>query len=55
MRVLIIHCSYKFKGGEDTVVAEEFKLLKSNGVDVELLEFNNHENTVLKIFDMELL
>jgi hypothetical protein len=29
MKILIIHCAYQYKGGEDTVVEEEVKLLKS--------------------------
>lgn len=49
MKVLVVHCVYKYKGGEETVVAEEIKLLKSNEVEAELLEFNNYENTFFKL------
>jgi glycosyltransferase involved in cell wall biosynthesis len=49
LKVLVIHTSYQFRGGEDTVVAEEIKLLQSAGVTVELLEFNNHQNALLKL------
>ncbi len=52
MRVLIIHCSYQFKGGEDTVVAGESALLKANGVDVEVLLFGNHHHTLLNLLQM---
>jgi glycosyltransferase involved in cell wall biosynthesis len=52
MKVLIIHCTYQYTGGEDTVVAEEINLLKANGVDVELLEFSNQGNSFLKILQL---
>src|SRR4051794_15009199 len=52
MKVLIVHTSYKFKGGEDTVVSEEMKLLKANGVSVELLEFSNEGNTLLNVLQL---
>ncbi len=52
MRVLVVHCGYKYKGGEDTVVAEEIALLKSNGVEVDLLSFNNEGNNMLKLIQL---
>lgn len=52
MKVLVIHTSYKYKGGEDTVVAEEIKLLQNAGMKVELLEFNNYENALLKLLQL---
>ncbi len=52
MKVLIIHTTYKYKGGEDTVVAEEMKLLKASGIDVQLLEFSNDGFTFLKVLQM---
>lgn len=52
MKVLVIHTSYQYKGGEDTVVAEEISLLQSAGVEVELLEFNNHKNALLKLLTL---
>lgn len=52
MKVLIVHTSYKYKGGEDTVVAEEMELLKINGVTVELLQFNNNHNSFFKILQL---
>jgi len=52
MRILIIHCAYKFKGGEDTVVEEELQLVRDNGVEAELLQFTNHTNTLMKILQM---
>ena len=41
MKILFIHCTYQQSGGEDTVVREEMKLLRSKGVDVSLLSFDN--------------
>lgn len=52
MKVLVIHCAYKFRGGEDTVVVEELKLLQDNGVEVELLQFSNDERTMLNIIQL---
>ncbi|MGI4022318.1 MAG: glycosyltransferase family 4 protein [Janthinobacterium lividum] len=52
MKVLIIHTSYQYKGGEDTVVAEEIKLLQSAGITVKLLEFNNYQNALLKLLTL---
>ncbi|MGI4750527.1 MAG: glycosyltransferase family 4 protein [Janthinobacterium lividum] len=52
MKVLVIHTSYKYRGGEDTVVAEEIKLLRHAGMHVELLEFNNDENALLKLLQL---
>ncbi len=43
MRVLIIHNYYKIPGGEDTVVANEKKLLESHGHEVFLYTRNNGE------------
>jgi glycosyltransferase involved in cell wall biosynthesis len=48
MKALIIHCTYKVKGGEDTVVEEEIKLLQSFGITVNLLLFDNSKNSLLK-------
>jgi glycosyltransferase involved in cell wall biosynthesis len=52
MKVLIIHCCYKNKGGEDTVVSEEINLLRANGVNAELLLFDNSRNTLLNVLQM---
>ncbi len=52
MRVLFIHCTYRFKGGEDTVVAEELKLLQGNGIEARLLEFNNDKSAMLNLLQM---
>lgn len=52
MKVLIVHCTYKYKGGEDTVVSEEMNLLQSNGVTVELLQFTNDGNTLVKLLQL---
>ena len=52
MRVLFIHCFYKYKGGEDTVVFEEMKLLNDNGITAELLNFNNEKHTLLNLLQL---
>jgi glycosyltransferase involved in cell wall biosynthesis len=52
MRVLIVHCSYKFRGGEDTVVSEEMNLLRNNGNEVQLLGFNNETNALIKLLQL---
>ncbi|HUC81399.1 MAG TPA: glycosyltransferase [Flavisolibacter sp.] len=49
MKILFIHCAYRFKGGEEKVVEEEMKLLENAGHQVHLLEFSNEGNTLLKI------
>jgi glycosyltransferase involved in cell wall biosynthesis len=41
MKVLLVHNRYQQKGGEDSVVESEGKLLAENGIEVELLETNN--------------
>jgi glycosyltransferase involved in cell wall biosynthesis len=40
-KVLIVHNKYIEKGGEDSVVQNEYKLLLNNGVPVKLLLFDN--------------
>lgn len=52
MRILVIHCTYKYKGGEDTVLDEEIKLLRREGNEVELLLFSNVGNNLLKVLQM---
>ncbi|RYY08060.1 MAG: glycosyltransferase family 1 protein [Sphingobacteriaceae bacterium] len=52
MKILVIHTTYKYRGGEDTVVAEEIKLLQQAGLQVELLSFNNYEGTLLKLLQL---
>lgn len=43
MKVLLIHNSYKYKGGEDSVFDNESTLLTDNGVTIEKLTFHNTE------------
>lgn len=43
LSILVIHCRYKQRGGEETVVANEVALLKKLGHHVTLLEFDNRE------------
>ncbi|HEX8378662.1 MAG TPA: glycosyltransferase [Pedobacter sp.] len=52
MKVLVIHTKYRFKGGEDSVVDNEIKLLKSEGIEVELLQFSNVGGTIFKVLQM---
>ena len=52
MKVLFIHCFYQYKGGEDTVVHEEIKLLNDNGITTGLLTFNNEKNSLLNVIQM---
>jgi glycosyltransferase involved in cell wall biosynthesis len=47
-RVLIVHNYYQIPGGEDTVVANEKKLLEDNGHEVILYSRNNSELKGLK-------
>lgn len=42
-KVLICHNDYQLKGGEDTVVDSEVKLLKDNGHEVELFTRHNDD------------
>jgi glycosyltransferase involved in cell wall biosynthesis len=46
MKILILHTSYRFKGGEDSVVESEKNLLQSNGNEVFTLIFDNPVNSV---------
>lgn len=41
MKVLVIHNRYQQRGGEDSVVDAEVRLLGSNGIDVRRLDVNN--------------
>lgn len=41
MKILIIHNSYQYKGGEDTVFEAETNLLQRNGHNVKALTFDN--------------
>jgi len=43
MKIFIIHNKYRYYGGEDSVVDEETKLLKSNNHEVIQLIRNNSE------------
>ena len=52
MRILVIHCAYQLKSGEDIVVQEEMKLLKSYDNNVELLTFSNEGSVLLKLLQL---
>jgi len=43
MKVLVVHNTYQQKGGEDTVFESEVELLRSNGILVDTLLYDNHE------------
>ena len=49
MKVLFIHTKYMERGGEDSVVESEVKLLKENGYDVEFLYFDNGKHTFINL------
>ncbi|MEB0261133.1 MULTISPECIES: glycosyltransferase [unclassified Mucilaginibacter] len=52
MRVLVIHTTYKLRGGEDTVVANEVELLRSVNVEVDVLQFSNAHHTLWKVIQL---
>jgi len=43
MKILLIHNQYQHRGGEDTVMESELKLLEKRGETVETLFFNNDD------------
>jgi hypothetical protein len=43
MRVLVVHNSYQQPGGEDVVVAQESRLLESQGHNIISYARSNHE------------
>lgn len=49
MRVLQVHCTYQYFGGEDSVVASERALLQEAGVVVEELNFTNVGSAMTKV------
>ncbi|MET1054829.1 MAG: glycosyltransferase family 4 protein [Pedobacter sp.] len=49
MKILVVHTYYKLKGGEDSVVANEIKLLRAAGMEVEQLSFSNSGSTLSKL------
>lgn len=52
-KVLICHNSYQQKGGEDTVVDSEIKLLQENGHDVQV--FSRHNDDIEKMSHLHLV
>ncbi len=52
MKILIIHTCYKLRGGEDSVVENETALLRSQGHEVELLQFSNAGSDLLKLVQL---
>lgn len=54
-KILIIHNYYKIPGGEDTVVANEKKLLEDNGHQVVLYSKNNNDLQKFNVFQKILL
>ena len=49
MKVLFIHTKYKERGGEDSVVESEMRLLQANGHKVELLSFDNSRHSLVSL------
>lgn len=43
MRILMVHNHYQLKGGEDAVMAEEYSLLRSHDMDVQLYNQSNKQ------------
>jgi len=52
MKILVVHCAYRFKGGEDKVVEEEVRLLEQSGHQVQLLKFSNEGHTLAKVLQL---
>lgn len=52
MKILVIHTKYRYKGGEDSVVSNEIKLLESKGAQVQLLQFSNQKNAFLNVLQL---
>jgi glycosyltransferase involved in cell wall biosynthesis len=52
MRVLVVHTSYRYKGGEDMVVEAEAKLLASQGYEVEVYLFSNEGNPLPNLLQL---
>ena len=48
LKILFIHTYYKQKGGEDHAFESEVSLFKEQGYDVEVLTFNNKNNSLIK-------
>lgn len=53
LRILIVHNGYQHKGGEDTVVESEFKLLQDNGHEVQL--FTRHNDDIKQLGRLKLV
>lgn len=53
LRILIVHNGYQHKGGEDTVVESELKLLKDNGHEIHL--FTRHNDDVKQMGRLRLV
>jgi glycosyltransferase involved in cell wall biosynthesis len=47
LKVLVVHCLYQFKGGEDSVMESEVELLRAAGHDVRVYLRNNKEANTL--------
>lgn len=52
LKILIIHTEYQQAGGESAVVQEDIKLLHEAGHSVELLQFDNNGNSLLKLMQL---
>jgi len=43
MKILLVHNTYQYRGGEDAVVEDELALLRAHGHEVQLYSRDNHE------------
>lgn len=52
MKILVIHTFDQVKSGDDSVVENEVRLLRSQGVQVELMRIEDHINTLSRVLQM---
>ena len=49
MKILLIHTSYNFRGGEDNAFENEVSMLRSHNITVDTLIFRNNPHSIVKI------
>lgn len=52
MKILVIHAFDQVKSGDDSVVEKEVRLLRSQGVEVELMRIEDHGSTFSRVIQM---
>jgi glycosyltransferase involved in cell wall biosynthesis len=52
MKILILHTFYRYPGGEESIVANEIALLKTDGHEVELFGFYNSSHSISEIVSL---